>query len=93
MCHALNHLIIERLSLNYIRLISTNHLYRLLGVVVTKTVKVSDQNYQTLEAIRKDMLKTKMETQIGNGKLERTDVTFDEVISKLLQKEKEAAQK
>jgi hypothetical protein len=51
---------------------------------VTKTIKVSDSNWQALEEIRKDMLREKMENQIGNGKLERTDATFDEVISWLL---------
>jgi hypothetical protein len=56
---------------------------------VTKTVKVSDLNYQALEDIRRDILKEKMATQLDNGKLEKTDVTFDEVISKLLQQNKE----
>jgi hypothetical protein len=53
---------------------------------VTKTIKVSDSNWQALEEIRKEILKEKMQAQIGGGKLERTDATFDEVISKLLLK-------
>lgn len=51
---------------------------------MVKTIRVSNENWQSLEDVRKDMLKEKMRDQIGNGKLERTDVTFDEVISWLL---------
>ena len=51
---------------------------------MAKTIRVSNENWQGLETIRQDMLREKMQSQIGNGKLERTDVTFDEVISWLL---------
>jgi hypothetical protein len=59
---------------------------------VTKTVKVSDLNYKTLEEIRQTIIKEKIKTQLGEGKLERTDATFDEVISKLLLKQNETNQ-
>jgi hypothetical protein len=49
---------------------------------VTKTIKVSETNYQALEALRVEILKEK----ITSGKLERTDATFDEVITRLLEK-------
>jgi hypothetical protein len=56
-------------------------------VEVVKTIKVSEGNWQALEAIRQTILQDKIKAQLGAGKLEHTDVTFDEVISKLLKKE------
>ena len=56
-------------------------------VEVVKTIKVSEENWQSLEAIRQTILQDKIKAQLGAGKLERTDATFDEVISKLLKKE------
>lgn len=56
-------------------------------VKVVKTIKVSEDNWQALEAIRQTILQEKIKSQLGSGKLERTDATFDEVISKLLKKE------
>lgn len=53
---------------------------------MVKTIKVSDTNWGSLEQIRKDLLKEKMEDQLEKGKLEKTGVTFDEVITNLLQK-------
>jgi hypothetical protein len=56
-------------------------------VEVVKTIKVSETNWQALEAVRQTILQEKIKAQLGSGKLERTDVTFDEVITKLLKKE------
>jgi hypothetical protein len=52
---------------------------------MAKTIRISNQTWQQLESKRQTMLKEKMMNQIGNGKLERTDVTFEEVILKLLE--------
>jgi hypothetical protein len=54
-----------------------------------KTIRVSDQTWQLLESKRQTMLTQKISSQLQNGKLERTDVTFEEVILKLIEEAKE----
>jgi hypothetical protein len=56
---------------------------------MAKTIRVSEQTWQKLETKRQIMLEEKRANQLGNGKLERTDVTFEEVILKLIEEAKE----
>jgi hypothetical protein len=56
---------------------------------MAKTIRVSEQTWQLLESKRQAMFTQKIANQLTKGKLERTDVTFEEVILKLIEEVKE----
>lgn len=57
--------------------------------MMAKTIRVSEQTWQLLESKRQAMFTQKIANKLTNGKLKRTDVTFEEVILKLIEEAKE----